>query len=164
MFEHFFDANSQPRDVIERPPAPALPWDSLHQLFGTMGNTNSGNLVSAAAGFPSSELSRRSRESGGPGPARPAPPRICTGQSVSWGYRGGAAQAHTGPPPARRSRGVRPALAVYIRQDENPALLLCPTRRSEAGSTRRVGSRVHGGGGGRPLGRRKKYSRAWPHH
>jgi hypothetical protein len=60
--------------VIERPPA--LPWDSLHQLFRAMGDMNSGNLISAAAGSPSSELSG-SRGSGGP------PPRICTGQSVS---------------------------------------------------------------------------------
>jgi hypothetical protein len=39
----------QPRDVIEQPPA--LPWDSLHQLFGTMGKKNSGNLTSATARY-----------------------------------------------------------------------------------------------------------------
>jgi hypothetical protein len=35
--------------AVMRPPA--LPWDSLHQLFGTMGNMNSGHLISAAAGL-----------------------------------------------------------------------------------------------------------------
>jgi hypothetical protein len=99
------DKSNRQRDVIERPPA--LPWDSLQclqqQLFGTMGNTNSGNLVRAAAGSPSSELSR-SRES------TPPPGHALVSQSVR-GTRG-AARAHTAPPnhpETRRPRGVRPA-------------------------------------------------------
>jgi hypothetical protein len=94
----------------------------IHQLFGTMGNMNSGNLVSAAAGSPSSELSR-SRESGGP-----APPRICTGQfqSVSWVYRyrggGGSGQRKPTPGlhPPRRSRSVRPAPGTYKTRQGHP--------------------------------------------
>jgi hypothetical protein len=75
--------------VVEIERAPALPWDSLHQLLGAMENMNSGNLFSAAARSPSSELSRQGpRESGG---ARPV--------SIHWpmvsaGHRGGV-RAHT---------------------------------------------------------------------
>jgi hypothetical protein len=85
--------------VTERPPA--LPWDSLHQLFGTMGNMNSGNLVSAAAGSPSSELSR-SRKSGDHPPGH-----ALASQSVRGTWGGGG----RGPTPAPRPSGVRGAPA-----------------------------------------------------
>jgi hypothetical protein len=42
------DKSNRPRDAIERPPA--LPCDSLYQLFEAIGNMDSDDLVSAASG------------------------------------------------------------------------------------------------------------------
>jgi hypothetical protein len=81
--------------------AAALPWGSLHQLFGAIRNMNSGNLISATAGSPSSELSR-SWESGDHPPGH-----ALVSQSVRGA--GGAARAQTSTPPLPRSRSVRPA-------------------------------------------------------
>jgi hypothetical protein len=97
------------RDVIgqsiEQPPA--LPWDSLHQLFGTMGNMNSGNLISAAAGSPSSELSR-SRESGD------HPPGYALASPSVRGTGGGEARPPTGTP-YKTSFSKNPALLTEIK-------------------------------------------------
>jgi hypothetical protein len=69
-----------PTEGCDRATTAALPWDSLHQLFGTMGYMNSGNLVSGAAGTSWVSVVGTQQESGIGGTRSP---RICTGQSVS---------------------------------------------------------------------------------
>jgi hypothetical protein len=108
-------------DVIERPPA--LPWDSLHQLFGIMGNMNSGNLISAAAGSPSSELSRSRESESGIGGTTPPDMHWSVSQL-------GTQRGQRGPTPPPHPSVVRGAFAQHracIRQDK--------TRRHTSTST-----------------------------
>jgi hypothetical protein len=72
----------------------------LHQLFETMENMNSGNLISAAAGSPSSELSG-SRESGATPPDMHWPASQPVGDTG--GGSAGPHRAPTPPPFAERS-------------------------------------------------------------